>query len=254
MANLFGGTDLFGNKRQQFEEFTPTYQDPTSGVVDVSGNVVGSTNLNKYDYASPESAQQLSQLFGMPLQTSMASGPGASANPQYELATGTPGHALNAGRVGQQLSYATQGRYNADTGQYDKEPMEVVMARIAADVAPPLLGSQTLPTSTIKPPNINSYPNYIGAHPYNVGKSVMTGQPMQRSTPQTTQPMPTQTSMSAPRPNASNPASASTQASASAQQRARAAQRLRAMIREGRAPQPQPQRPGQSSVNTYPRP
>lgn len=242
MANLFGGADLFGNKRQQFEQFQPTYQDPTSGVVDVSGNVVGSTNLNKYDYASPESAEQLSQLFGMPLQTSMASGPGASANPQYELATGTPGHALNAGRVGQQLSYATQGRYNADTGQYDKEPMEVVMARLAADAAPPLLGSQTLPTSTIKPPNVNSYPNYIGAHPYNVGKSVMTGQPMKRSTPQAT----VQPQRSGAAPKTSSPTSAN------AQKRAMAAQRLREMLRSGRAPQTQ--RPGQSSINTYPRP
>lgn len=167
MANLFGGADLFGNRIPQ--DFNPEWQDPTSGVVDVTGKVVGNTQLNPYDYATQGTANQVGGILGLPVQAVTATGPGASANQQYELQTTTPGHALGAGRAAQQMQYATKGRYNMDTGQYDKEDPATVMARLKADIAPPMLDSQKLPTSTISPSSAYQYPSYVGKHPMEVG-------------------------------------------------------------------------------------
>lgn len=235
MANLFGGADLFGNRIPQ--DFNPEWQDPTSGVVDVGGNVTGNVNLNPYDYASKGTADQMGGVLGLPGQTSMASGPGASTNVQYELATGTPGHALNAGRVAQQMQYATKGRYNQDTGGYDKEDPAAIMARLKADIAPPMLDSQRLPTSTISPSSAYQYPNYIGKNPMTVGGYNPVGgpgQPPMRTTPQGPQ---------SPQLNQSpgvggNTGSSSTGGDA----RARMVAALRARLRGGQRP-PSPSAP-----------
>lgn len=234
MANLFGGPDLFGNRIPQ--DFNPEWQDPTSGVVDESGKVVGSTQLNPYDYASQGTANQMSSVLGLPVQTSMASGPGASANPQYELATQTPGHALNAGRAAQQMQYATKGRYNMDTGQYDKEDPNVVMARLKADIAPPLLDSQRLPTSTISPPSSYQYPNYIGQHPAQVGgynPAGGSGQSPVRTSPMTPPTSTTTSNTQTGGGGTTNPAA----------RRAQMAALLRARLRGGSGNRPQTQRP-----------
>lgn len=226
MANLFGGPDLFGNRIPQ--DFNPEWQTPESGVVDVSGNVVGSTKLNPYDYASQSTANQMSGILGLPVQTSMASGPGASANPQYELATQTPGHALNAGRAAQQMQYATKGRYNMDTGQYDKEDPNVVMARLKADIAPPLLDSQKIPGNTISPSSAYQYPNYIGQHPAQVGGYNPVGGRGQA--PMRTSPM---TSPMTPPNNSGGSAGGNTPSSNLASRRAQMVALLRSRLRGG---------------------
>lgn len=230
MSNLFGGRDLFGNNIRVPNDFQPEWQSPESGVVDVSGNVVGQTKLNPYDYATQNTAQQLSTSMGMPLQTAMASGPGASANPQYELATNTPGHALNAGRVAQQMAYSTKGRFNQDTGQYDKEDPAVIMARLKADIAPPMLDSQKIPGNTISPSKAYDYPNYVGAHPMNVGGYNPAGARGQ-SPVRTTMQSPSQPSGAGARPT-QPPTGAGTN-TAGGDARARMAAALRARLRSG---------------------
>lgn len=238
MANLFGGPDLFGNRIPQ--DFKPEWQDPSSGVVDVGGNVVGSTRLSPYDYSSQQTTNQMSSVLGLPVQTAMASGPGASANPQYELATQTPGHALNAGRAAQQMQYATKGRYNMDTGGYDKEDPATVMARLKADIAPPMLDSQRLPTNTISPPTSSSYqyPNYIGQHPAQVGGYNPAGG--REQSPVRTSPMTPPTSTPTSNPGTQTGGATTTNPAA---RRAQMAAVLRARLRGGSGNRPQTQRP-----------
>ena len=165
MANLFGGQDLFGNKanipansnptyqdawqnlfgnrpQQIPANFNPKWQDVWSGVVDVGGNVVGQVPLDKYHYADKATADQLAKIFGATVTSSQSVGPGANPTPQYALSFGDPDNALNAGLVAKTLEYATKGRYNADTGQYEKENLDAVMARIMADARPPLYWQQ----------------------------------------------------------------------------------------------------------------
>lgn len=139
MANLFGGQDLFGNKANIPANFNPTYQDVQTGVTDVGGNVVGQVPLDRYHYADKATADQLAQILpGATVTSSQSVGPGANPTPQYALNFGDPNHNLNAGLVAKTLEYATKGRYNADTGQYEKENPDAVMARIMADARPPL--------------------------------------------------------------------------------------------------------------------
>lgn len=143
MANLFGGQDLFGNKANIPSNFNPQYQDVNTGVVDVDGNVVGQVPLDRYHYADKTTADQLAQIFpGSTVTSSQSVGPGANTTPQYALNFGDPNHNLNAGLVAKTLEYATKGRYNADTGQYEKENPDAVMARIMADARPPLYWQQ----------------------------------------------------------------------------------------------------------------
>ena len=143
MANLFGGTDLFGNNRTvNMDSFNPEYQNVSTGVVDVGGNVVGQVPLDPYHYASQNTANQVAQILGGTVNQTSAVGPGANTTPQYGINFGDPNHSLNAGLAAKTLEYATKGRLNADTGQYEKEPMEAVMARLAADARPPLYWQQ----------------------------------------------------------------------------------------------------------------
>ena len=166
MANLFGGQDLFGNKanipansnptwqdawqnlfgnrpQQIPANFNPKWQDVWTGVVDVGGNVVGQVPLDRYHYADKATADQLAQILpGATVTSSQSVGPGANPTPQYALNFGDPNHNLNAGLVAKTLEYATKGRYNADTGQYEKENPDAVMARIMADARPPLYWQQ----------------------------------------------------------------------------------------------------------------
>ncbi len=139
MANLFGGTDLFGNQRTTAapEEFNPQWQDVSTGVVDVGGNVVGQVPLDRYHYATQDTANNVANILGGKVNQTSSVGPGANTTPQYGINFGDPNHSLNAGLAAKTLEYATKGRLNADTGQYEKEPMEAVLARLAADARPP---------------------------------------------------------------------------------------------------------------------
>lgn len=143
MANLFGSTDLFGRQRDlNMDSFNPQYQNVSTGVTDVGGNVVGQTQLDPYHYASRQTADQVAQILGGTVDQTSSVGPGANPTPQYGINFGDPNHSLNAGLAAKTLEYATKGRLNADTGQYEKEPMEAVMARLAADARPPLYWQQ----------------------------------------------------------------------------------------------------------------
>ena len=143
MANLFGGTDLFGRQRDlNMDSFNPQYQNVSTGVTDVGGKVVGQTQLDPYHYASRPTADQVAQILGGTVDQTSSVGPGANPTPQYGINFGDPNHSLNAGLAAKTLEYATKGRLNADTGQYEKEPMEAVMARLAADARPPLYWQQ----------------------------------------------------------------------------------------------------------------
>ena len=129
---IFGGQDLFGNKANIPANFNPTYQDVQTGITDVGGNVVGQVPLDRYHYADKATADQLAQILpGATVTSSQSVGPGANPTPQYALNFGDPNHNLNAGLVAKTLEYATKGRYNVDTGQYEKEnPDEIGRAHV----------------------------------------------------------------------------------------------------------------------------
>lgn len=138
MPNLFNRSDLFGNSANIPDNFNPQYQDVSTGIVDVGGNVVGQVPLDRYQYADKATADQLARILpGATVTSSQSVGPGANTTPQYALNFGDPNHNLNAGLVAKTLEYATKGRYNSDTGKYEKENPEAVMARIMADARPP---------------------------------------------------------------------------------------------------------------------
>jgi len=151
--SLFNRADLFGN----ISGLKPSYYDPQSGVVDETGKVVGQTQLNPLQYAGDDYAQQIAGTLGGKVARTYATGPGAVGVPQNQIDVGNPNNLLNAGLVGQQLQYATRGRYNADTGKYDVEPIESVMARIASDINQPTLGNT----------------GFVGAQPYELGMSML---------------------------------------------------------------------------------
>lgn len=136
MANLFNAADLFGNVRPQDFNAPEWSQNVTSN--DYGG---GTSQLNSAQFATPQSAQATAQFLGGTVTQPSYYGTSPSV-PELGISfSGTPTingaqpHSLNAGLVNQTLDYARKGRYNADTGQYDKEDWNTVLNRLRADVA-----------------------------------------------------------------------------------------------------------------------
>ena len=168
MAGLFGGRDLFGNtvnrgENDQFSyDFAPTYENPQSGTVDQSGAFSGNVPLNPYLYATQDTANRTANTLGGTVgQTQVGGGPVGVNVPERNINFAGAHDPLNAGLDARQLGFATKGRYNADTGQYDKEPEAVVRARLLADLNHP---------SFSPPPGQPASP-FIGQHPMNVGNN-----------------------------------------------------------------------------------
>lgn len=141
--------------------FLPGYmENPVSPMLtyDSSGNPVHSNvTMNSRLYATQDSANQLAQMLGATVGQTVGTGPGGDAPPMYNLNFAGAPDPLNAGLVGQQIGYATQGRLNADTGQYEPDALKDVIARLNAEIpgASPLNLDAVASASGYKIPNVS---------------------------------------------------------------------------------------------------